>query len=68
MERQERQGMGSQARKRKLDACSEKRWYDDGGLRRRFELTDTNHVMEGVFHLDGVFEGAARYRSCERER
>lgn len=43
------------------------RWFDDGGLRRRFELINTNHVMEGVFHLDGVFERAARYRSCHRE-
>ena len=44
------------------------RWYDDGGLRRRFEITGCScDPMNAVFHLDGVFEGAARYRSCARE-
>jgi hypothetical protein len=44
------------------------RWHDDNGLCRRFEIIGHEvDPMNGVFHLDGIFDGAARYRSCKRD-
>jgi hypothetical protein len=40
--------------------------FGDHVLRRRFELIG-GWVMNGLFHLDGVHEGAARYRHTDRE-
>ena len=62
------QTTGTQERAGIISSQPMVRWHDDDGLHRRFEIIGHDiDPMNGVFHLDGIFEGAARYRSCKRE-